>query len=80
MRSSLGVCVGSMGGLLHTWLNMPRNRLFRRALALCAQFCGRLSFRVPQWLRSSDLDSGTRHTVASATVTCLRHSSNGRPI
>ena len=27
---------------------------------------------------SSDLDCGTRHTVASATVTCLRHSSNGR--
>ena len=28
---------------------------------------------------SSRLDRRTRHTVASAPVTCLRHSSNGRP-
>ena len=49
------------------------------ARSLCAQFCGQHSSRVPQWLLKR-LDSGTRHTVASATVTCLRHSSNGRPI
>ena len=26
-------------GLLHTWLTKPRNRLFRRALAMRAIFC-----------------------------------------
>ena len=29
---------------------------------------------------SSGFDLCNRHTVASARVTCLRHSSNGRPI
>ena len=50
----------------------------RARRAICAQFCGKHSSRVPQWLLKR-LGSGTRHIVASATVTCLRYSSNGRP-
>ena len=58
----------------------PRNRLFRYARSLCAQFL--CSSQIPRASMAAlkRLGSGTRHTVASATVTCLRHSSNGRPI
>ena len=48
------------------------------ARAILAQSCGYPSSRVPQWLLEP-LHRHTRHTVASVPVTCLRHSSNGRP-
>ena len=48
------------------------------ARAIFAQSCGYPSSRVPQWLLEP-LHRHTRHTVASVPVTCLRHSSNGRP-
>ena len=35
---------------LHTWNSNLRNKRFRRARAIFAQFCGRLTSRVPQWL------------------------------
>ena len=68
-------------GVLHAWKSNLRNKRFTfssDARAILAQSCGYPSSRVPQWLLEP-LHRHTRHTVASAPVTCLRHSSNGRP-
>ena len=58
----------------------PRHRLFRRALAMRAIFCAvRYPCSRASMAAQATLTCALATRVASAQVTCLRHSSNGRP-
>ena len=68
-------------GMLHTWKSKPRNKTFRRALAMRAIFwAGAQIPRASMAAQATLTCLCTRRSVANAQVTCLRHSSNGRPI
>jgi hypothetical protein len=64
--------------LLHTWFGKPCEQNVQTHARYSRNLVGD-SPRVCLIGCSRGFDRRTRHTVASAPVTCLRHSSNGRP-